>query len=438
MRAIGIIRVSQRKGRKGESFLSPGDQRDRIADACERDGLAPIAIYEEIDVSGGTPLVKRDGLRSAVEAIEAGRADVVMVAYFDRLVRDLGVQREVVDRVEAAGGRVVALDFGTVTGKTATQWLSGTLHGAFAEYQRRVTRERAGAAQKRAVARGVAPFASVPPGYRRRSDKLLEPDPEVAPIIVEAFRRRAAGETIKEVRAFLRAEGIRRSYHGVQSMLKSKIYLGEVHFGKLANLEAHEPLIDRDLWRQVQGVPRGSRAKSDHLLSRLGILRCGTCGARMVIGTQRQNGRVYPFYRCPPVGDCERRFAISAAIAEQVVIEATQAALVDVVGRAAADSLDAEDAAERAQQELEAAIRAFAAVEDEPAAIERLRELRAARDASRDRAHELRGLRAARVVGAADWDRLTPAERRALIVAVIDRVVVGPGKGASRLQVFPK
>ncbi len=36
-RAIGIVRVSQVKGREGESFASPGQQRDRIRAACERD-----------------------------------------------------------------------------------------------------------------------------------------------------------------------------------------------------------------------------------------------------------------------------------------------------------------------------------------------------------------------------------------------------------------
>jgi DNA invertase Pin-like site-specific DNA recombinase len=36
--------------------------------------------------------------------IEAGRADQLVVAYFDRLVRSLKVQLEVIERVERAGG----------------------------------------------------------------------------------------------------------------------------------------------------------------------------------------------------------------------------------------------------------------------------------------------------------------------------------------------
>src|SRR5215207_6168510 len=114
-RAIGIVRVSQVNGREGDSFASPGEQRDRIRAACERDGLRLLEVVEELDVSGGKPLGERPGLGPAVEAIETGRADVIAAAYFDRLFRSLTVQAEVVGRVERAGGQVLAVDVGRVT-----------------------------------------------------------------------------------------------------------------------------------------------------------------------------------------------------------------------------------------------------------------------------------------------------------------------------------
>jgi hypothetical protein len=46
-----------------------------------------------------------------VELVEAGDANVV-VAYFDRLVRSLAVQVEVVERIERAGGAILAVDVG--------------------------------------------------------------------------------------------------------------------------------------------------------------------------------------------------------------------------------------------------------------------------------------------------------------------------------------
>src|SRR2546426_10893218 len=87
-RAIGIVRVSQVAGRQGESFASPAEQRERIEAACERDDLELLEVVQELDVSGATPLERRTGLRTAVEAIEQGRASVVVAAYFDRLVRE--------------------------------------------------------------------------------------------------------------------------------------------------------------------------------------------------------------------------------------------------------------------------------------------------------------------------------------------------------------
>lgn len=131
--------MSQVKGREGESFASPGQQRDRIHAACERDGLVLLDVMEELDVSGGSPLDARPGLSRAVAAVEA---DVIVAAYFDRLVRSLRVQDELVTRVESAGGQVLAIDVRRVTNGSAGQWLSGTMLGAVAEYTRRSAAEK--------------------------------------------------------------------------------------------------------------------------------------------------------------------------------------------------------------------------------------------------------------------------------------------------------
>ena len=440
MRAIGVIRVSQVRGREGASFASPVEQRERIETACERDGLRLLATHEELDVSGGTPLAKRPGLLNAVEAVEAGGAEVVIVAYFDRLVRSLAVQAEVVERVEQAGGRVVAVDVGQITGATATQWLQGTVLGTMSEYYRRSAKERSGEAQARAVARGVCPFPSIPPGYDRDEEGPLVPNAE-APAVAEAFELRTTGETIAAVRAFLAEQGIPRSYRGAQAMLCSRLYLGEIHFGKLVNLEAHPPIVDRDVWRAVQGarVLRGRRAKSDRLLARLGVLRCGSCGARMVVGTQTSKGRRYPFYRCPPTGDCSERMTISAQTAEAEVVAEVKRRYGDVKGRASAAqrARDAAVVAERDQANLDAALRAFRGLEEEPAAIERLAELRAIRDASGAEAEQLSGHLPGITVDVHDMETWPLERQRRVIKASGVRAFVGAGRGADRISFEP-
>ena len=110
---------------------------------------------------------------------------------------------------------------------------------------------------------------------------------------------RAGGATIAAVRDYLHERGIARGYHGIQGMLSNRIYVGELRFGDLVNREI-PALIDVATFNraQKQHVPRGPRPTSERLLARLGVLRCATCEARMVVGTTRQQGRSYSFYRC--------------------------------------------------------------------------------------------------------------------------------------------
>src|SRR3954471_9083709 len=193
-RAIGIIRVSSTRERE-QSILSPDQQRDRVVGACTDRGLDLVEVFEELDVSGGTPLAKRHGLRQAVEAVEAGEADVIVAAYFDRLVRSLKVQAELVERVEAAGGQVLALDTGRITAASAGQWLSSTMLGAVSEYARRTTAERVRDAHAQCMADGVPPYPVSTAGYSQGKDRRLHPNKD-APAVTEAFRLRAAGATI--------------------------------------------------------------------------------------------------------------------------------------------------------------------------------------------------------------------------------------------------
>jgi DNA invertase Pin-like site-specific DNA recombinase len=446
-RAIGIIRVSQVAGREGESFASPAEQRERIEAACERDGMrlveapAPAVngCFEEMDMPGRTPLEHRPGLRTAIEMVEAGRADVIVGAYFDRLMRSLAVQAELVERVEQAGGQVLAVDVGRITGESAGQWLSGTMLGAVAEYTSRTAKERSAGGQRRAVERGVCPFPSIPPGYRRGDDGILVIEPREAPIVAEAFGMRARGATIDAVRDYLTANGIERTWYSTQTLLKSRIPLGQIHFGKLSNLDAHAPIVDEPTWRSAQGGKlSGTRPPSQRLLARQGVLRCGSCGSRMVVGTVRQNGGRYYLYRCPVTGECSKRMTVGADIAEGVVVEHVRAAIRNVEGRASAEGhiRAAEAALENAEQALSGAVEMLTGMEDLSATQQRLAELRADRDAARAKLEQLGGTRAAVTVFAdRDWGLLTLAEQRALIRATVESACVGPGRGPGRVTV---
>jgi site-specific DNA recombinase len=435
-RAVGVVRVS----RLGDDPVSPSEQAERIRQACERDGLALLATLEETNVSGGTPLERRRGLRQAVEMVEAGQADIVVVAYFDRLVRSLKVQSEVLERVESAGGAVIAVDVGEVRSDTASRWLSSTMLGMVAEYHRRVTAERTSEAKRRAIADGRPTFDRIPPGLRQRDDKRIEPHPTESTIVRDAFELRASGATVREVRDFLRANGIERSYHGVQAMLGSRMYLGELRFGELVNTDSHPAIVDLATWQKVQKMrsPRGRQPKSERLLARLGVLRCATCGARMVTGSTDQNGKRHYMYRCPPGGDCPRRVTISAEIVEKMIWDAVRERTAGIREGASlgGQKAIAQREHELAQESYDGLVELLTGHEGEKVKAK----LDAALAEVRRTAAEL-----GRLADAEDWvltvstmddpDELSLEAKRGLILAVVEEAAVAPGRGPDRIAI---
>ena len=238
LRDVVVVRVSEKGDREDEHFHSPEVQIEAAMRwAKDRDERLVASPIPEIDVSGKLPLSKRPGLLAAIEMIEAGRADQLVVAYFDRLVRSLKVQLEVIERVERAGGEIFALDHGKLTNGTAAQRLSTNMLGSVFQYFAEITGEKVTAAQARAVARGVYPHPKVPVGYVRGETGVLVVEPAAAKVVVQAFKRRDLGASLVEIQAFLAENGIERALSGVASMLRSRMYLGEIHFGELHNTQ---------------------------------------------------------------------------------------------------------------------------------------------------------------------------------------------------------
>jgi hypothetical protein len=74
------------------------------------------------------------------------------------------------------------------------------------------------------------------------------------------------------------------------------------------------------------------------LLSRLGVLRCDSCGARLV-AMKFKNGRndQHPISWCPSTSHCPKQVTISAEIAERHVVDGVKRLLADIRGSAPGD-----------------------------------------------------------------------------------------------------
>lgn len=442
-RAVGIVRVSQVSGRTGESFASPTEQRLRIEAACERDGLALVDIHDELDVSGGAILARRPGLSRAVAAVEAGEADVVAAAYFDRLFRSLTTQAEVVDRVERAGGRVLAVDVGEITNGSAGQWLSGTMLGAVSEYYRRSAKDRGNQTADSVVARGV--HNRVPFGYRRNANpdgskanpaldgKALVPDPETAPLVRRIFELRVDGHAWTGIGDWLHAEGVRPPRGGhwsvstIRNMIGNDVYLGVVTLGPRRVEGAHEPLVSAGLWRAAQSSTRIQRTGRNAAGVAGGLLRCASCGRTLTVtGTN-------PAYTCRRRSGgkpCERPVYVSKHRAddyvERVIVEVLEQGTLEVVTSSGDLERLRADLAE-AEAELEAYVETAAALDTRlftrglHARQERVTAARSSLDETSARADLATDL-----PQASGWAALDIDGRRRVARALIADVIVSP------------
>ena len=89
-------RVSTEQQVKGESLA---DQEQDGRAWAEAHGHQVVAVYSDPGLSGKLPADERPGLAAALEALEVGTIDVLVIRDLDRLARELTVQEAVLAQV---------------------------------------------------------------------------------------------------------------------------------------------------------------------------------------------------------------------------------------------------------------------------------------------------------------------------------------------------
>jgi site-specific DNA recombinase len=253
-----------------------------------------------------------------------GRSVAVVVAALDRLGRDIHERVRVWRELDPLG-----VTFHSVReGGVVSEFVFNVLASVAREEVRRLA-ERVTAVRRDVRTNGWKAPGRSALGYRWRERtpdeqragapaSVLEVDPETAPVVVEAFRRAAAGESVRSVARWIASlpDEVRgrheMAFRAVQKMLAAPVYVGRPDQGDpdvLARPPGRwAPLVSDDDWAAVQARIAGHRkmprqASGRYLLS--GLLFCPRCGERLC-GSASPGGRVladgrratYPKYRC--------------------------------------------------------------------------------------------------------------------------------------------
>ena len=105
------IRVSKVGDRSGaSSFISPDVQRETVKRLAAVHKLTIGELIQELDISGSTPIDERE-LGRLVRKVEKGASGGLLVWKLSRFSRSLLDGVTVADRIQRAGGRLIAEDF---------------------------------------------------------------------------------------------------------------------------------------------------------------------------------------------------------------------------------------------------------------------------------------------------------------------------------------
>jgi DNA invertase Pin-like site-specific DNA recombinase len=204
-RALGYVRVSTAEQVEGFGLDA---QRDAIRRHCRTHGLRLLDVESDEGVSGSNGLDERHGLAAALAQLEAGNADVLVVARLDRLARSFVLQETIIERLQARGRTVVSVVQEDVSSDDPERVLVRQILGAIGQYESAVIRGRMAAGKAVKAAQGG--YVGGRPGYGQRAEgRELVEDPDEAALVARVHELRAEGRSYRDICAVLDAEGFR-------------------------------------------------------------------------------------------------------------------------------------------------------------------------------------------------------------------------------------
>lgn len=209
MRVVGYVRVSTAE--QADSGAGLEAQRAAISDEVERRGWELVGVFEDANGASGKSMRHREGLARALEAVEDGRADGLIVAKLDRLSRSLLDFAALMQRSQVNGWSLVALDLGVDTSTPAGEMMAHVL-ATFAQFERRLIGQRTKDALHARVATGK-PWVS----KQGRLTVGLGRPPGLPPSVRRRIvRERQQGRSLASIAAALNAEKVPTSQGGAR------------------------------------------------------------------------------------------------------------------------------------------------------------------------------------------------------------------------------
>lgn len=288
MKVAAYIRVSTDEQAKQDISLPM--QQSRLLSYCEARQWTMHDYYIEDGYSGKD--LNRPAVKRLISDANQKKFDIVLVWKLDRLSRRQQHVMYLIEDVFLPN----KIDFVSVTESIDTSTPAGRamigVLAIFAQLERETIIERVTESKQTAASQGRFMGGPAPFGYAHdKANKSLVIEPLHAEIIKTIYNLYLTGKYgyesimhVLEERKIPPPSAKQWNDASVRKILTNAIYMGKIEHKGIMYKAKHDPIIDEQLWYEVQGIikARGGRRptpENNGLIN--GIVYCAECGNRM-------------------------------------------------------------------------------------------------------------------------------------------------------------
>ncbi len=273
-------------------------------------------VFCDEGISGGVK--DRPGMNAMIAFLKKskGKRYVVIVDDISRWSRDMRAHLELKETIENLGAVLIGPNFDF--SNDASGILNEQMQVSFAEYYRRMNRERVLSRQLARIKAGYYIFGPIF-GYEYADapggGRVLVPQEPNASLMREAIEGLASGrfQTAVEVKRFfdLYPSTRRRAKKGispstVHNMFRNPLYAGYFNVKKwkiVMQKGVHEPLVSLETWQRALDRLNGNcnapaRIDINQEFPLRGSVKCSECHKPMTSAFARGRNKHYPYYYC--------------------------------------------------------------------------------------------------------------------------------------------
>jgi DNA invertase Pin-like site-specific DNA recombinase len=414
---------------------------------CESKGWHVSAVFTDDDRSAYSGK-KRPAYLEMLERLASGEFDRLVAWHPDRFTRSTRELEDLIDAINNAKAQVATVQTGAYDLTTPSGRMNARLVGTVARYESEHKSERIKAKALELAERGVVGGGGTRP-FGFEDDRITINKAE-AKVVRQAARDIVNGRTLRAVVADLNDGGVTtptgapwRSNVLKRILTAPRIAGKRQHRGEVIGKAVWKPILDDTTWHRVRAIlldpERKKGGQPRRYLLTGGIAVCGKCGANLVARPRQDKQRCYVCASGPNFDGCGGIRALAEPF-ERFVLEMVAGALdagaLDVVQ---GDESEDEEHVEEVRR-LEADLDALA--DDLVAGVIGREAFAKASARIEARLTDVRRVIAAAApqrsvqldadvdLGDVDLDR-----QRAIVSAVVDRVIVKPGlRGRNRFD----